>query len=252
MRKIKLIKNKKCMANPCIFLRFRGEDLSNINHDYIQSYLLELIPARNGILQELEQYAATNHTPIVTADVANLLKVLIKSNHVTKILEIGTAIGYSSILMGLNAGNECKLVTIEKNDELAELAKTNIKKAGLENNITIMTGDASEVLGSINDEFDLIFVDAAKGQYMDFFLKSIDKLKINGLFICDNVLFRGMVAERSLLKRRKITIVKRLKKFLKFISENESLETTILPVGDGVSISCKLAEFKHEEAHLDE
>ena len=111
----------------------------------------------------------------------------------------------------------------------------------------VLPGDASELLKKVTGSFDMIFIDAAKGQYMDFFRQSIDKLKLGGLFICDNVLFRGMVAERKLLIRRKITIVKRLKKFLEYISHQESLQTSILSMGDGISISCKLKEVHFDE-----
>jgi predicted O-methyltransferase YrrM len=221
--------------------------MSQINHDYINNYLIELIPQNEGILKELESYAKEHNTPIITPEVAGLLKVMIKSFNAKNILEVGTAIGYSAILMGLCAENDFKITTIERNEENANFAIQNIEKAGMKQNINVLIGDASEVLDQIEGSYDMIFVDAAKGQYMDFFEKSICKLKIGGLFICDNVLFRGMVAERSLLVRRKITIVKRLKKFLHYISNNESLQTTIIPMGDGVSISCKLKEVVFNE-----
>jgi predicted O-methyltransferase YrrM len=221
--------------------------MSQINHDYINSYLTGLIPQHEGVLKELEAYAKEHNTPIVTPDVAGLLKVMIKSVQVKNILEVGTAIGYSAILMGLSAGQNFSITTIERDEENAAIAVQNIKNAGMEQNIRVLTGDASEVLENVEGTFDMIFVDAAKGQYMDFFQKSIGKLKIGGIFVCDNVLFRGMVAERTLLIRRKITIVKRLKKFLQYISDNESLQTTIIPMGDGVSISYKLKEVVFDE-----
>lgn len=221
--------------------------MSNINHDYIQSYINGLIPKRQGILEELEIYAEENHVPIVTPDVASLLSILIKSNNIKNILEIGTAIGYSAILMGKAAGEGFKITTLEKSEDMVQLARENIKQAGFEDNIKVLSGDAVEILKSLEGKYDMIFIDAAKGQYMDFLRLSFDKLKVGGLFICDNVLFRGMVAERSLLIRRKITIVKRLKKFLSFISEHEALQTVIIPIGDGVSIS-----IKEKEANFDE
>lgn len=229
------------------FLQRGVSIVSNINHDYIQSYLTGLLPESDEILKGLEQYAEENHVPIVTPDIAGLLKVLVKVTGARRILEVGTAIGYSAILMGQACCSDFCIKTIERNEEIAQIAIENIKRAGFENNIEVIVGDAGEILGNIQGEFDLIFVDAAKGQYMDFFRQSIDKLKIGGLFICDNVLFRGMVAERSLLKRRKITIVKRLKKFLDFISRKEELQTAIIPMGDGISISYKLKEVKFDE-----
>lgn len=216
--------------------------MANISYEYIDSFLLGMLPERSGILKEMEEYAEENHVPIITPDIAGLLAVLIKSAGVKSILEIGTAIGYSAIHMGICAGEGFSIKTIERNEEAAEKAAAFIKQAGMENNISILTGNAEEILKDVTGCFDMIFVDAAKGQYMDFMKDSIGKLKIGGLFVCDNVLFRGMVAERSLLIRRKITIVKRLKKFLSFISNCESLQTTIIPMGDGMSISYKLKE----------
>ena len=221
--------------------------MANINYEYIDSFLRGMIPDSCGILMEMEEYAKENHVPIITQDIAGLLSVLIKSAGIKSILEVGTAIGYSAIHMGLSAGEGFSIKTIERNEESAAIATEFIKRAGMEDNIKIVTGDAEELLKDVPGSFDMIFVDAAKGQYMDFMKDSIGKLKTGGLFVCDNVLFRGMVAERSLLIRRKITIVKRLKKFLSFISSCESLQTTIIPMGDGMSISCKLKEVEFNE-----
>lgn len=216
--------------------------MSGINYEYIDNYIKNLLPKSNGIIKYMEEYAKQNNIPIITPDVYSLIEILIKSKNVKDILEIGTAIGYSAILMAKSAGPDANLISIEKNEILAEIARTNIKKAGLVDNITIIQGEAIDELISIEKNFDMIFVDAAKGQYMDFFNKSIDKLRVGGLFICDNVLFRGMVADKNLLQRRKITIVKRLKKFLEYITNNDALKTSIVPIGDGLSISIKLKE----------
>ncbi len=221
--------------------------MSNINHDYIQDYLISLIPDNIDILKEMEIYAEENNVPIITKDVAELLKVLIKLKAPKTILEVGTAIGYSSILMAKYMENDYKILTVERNEGYIQIANDNIQKAGMNGKIQVILGDAEEILKDINESFDIIFVDAAKGQYMDFFKDTISKLKIGGLFVCDNVLFRGMVAEKSLVIRRKITIVKRLKKFLHYISNNEALQTSIIPIGDGVSISCKLKEVLFDE-----
>jgi len=224
--------------------------MNNINYEYIQNYINQLLPESSGILRELEEYARENHVPIITHEVGNLLRILIKATNTKSILEIGTAIGYSTILMGMAAGEGFKITTIEKNKEMIDLAIKNIKAAGYENNITILEGDASEVLKSLKDSrdnYDMIFIDAAKGQYMDFLHLSFDKLKVGGLFICDNVLFRGMVAEKSLVIRRKITIVKRLREFLSFISNHEAMQTVIIPIGDGISITLKQKEAKFDE-----
>ncbi|MCK9216698.1 MAG: O-methyltransferase [Firmicutes bacterium] len=216
--------------------------MGGINYEYIENYIKNLLPESDGIIKDIEEYAKQNNIPIITPDVYSLIGILIKSKNVKDILEIGTAIGYSAILMAKSIGFEANIISIEKNEILAGIARTNIKKAGLVDNITIIQGEAIEELINIQKNFDMIFVDGAKGQYLDFFNKSIDKLRIGGLFICDNVLFRGMVADKNLLQRRKITIVKRLKKFLEYIMNNDILETAIVPIGDGLSISIKLKE----------
>lgn len=221
--------------------------MSNINHDYIQDYLISLIPESPDILKDMEIFAEENHVPIITKDVAELLKVLIKLKAPKSILEVGTAIGYSSILMAKYIENDFKIITVERNETYIQIANDNIEKSGMSGKIQVISGDAEEILKDLNESFDIIFVDAAKGQYMDFFKDTISKLRIGGLFVCDNVLFRGMVAEKSLVIRRKITIVKRLKKFLHYISNNEALQTSIIPIGDGVSISCKLKEVLFDE-----
>ncbi len=221
--------------------------MSNVSHDYIEKYLLALLPEREGLIKDLEAFAVENHVPIITPDIATLLSVLIKSTGAKRILEVGTAIGYSAIWMGLCAGSGFAITTIEKDEETAALAAGHFEKAGMQDSIRLLVGDAEEVLKTLGGTYDLVFVDAAKGQYMEFFRHSIGMLRIGGLFICDNVLFRGMVAERALLKRRKITIVKRLKKFLSFISQHECLQTTIIPMGDGISVSCKLKEVAFDD-----
>lgn len=221
--------------------------MSNITYDYIDNYIQSLLPASIGYLKDMEEYARQNNIPIITPDISALLTLFIKSINAKNILEIGTAIGYSAVVMAKSAGKDAQITTIEKNNTLVEIAMSNIKKSGYANNIKVISGEATEILKNIEGPYDIIFIDAAKGQYFDFFNNSINKLRIGGLFICDNVLFRGMVAERSLLIRRKITIVKRLKKFLKHISENKSLQTSVIPISDGISVSVKLMEVEIDE-----
>lgn len=216
--------------------------MSNISHDYIEEYIRGLIPQNTGHLKVMEEYAKQKDVPIIHPEVAQLLKVLIKSHGIKSILEVGTAIGYSSLLMAMTAGDGCKVMTIERDDTMYNLANENIKIMNMENNVTVLKGDALEVLKDINGKFDLIFLDAAKGHYEEFLSYCLKNLKINGLLVCDNVLFRGMVATNKLLIRRKITIVKRMRKYLSHISSMPELETVVLPIGDGVAISCKIKE----------
>ncbi|MDF2673719.1 MAG: O-methyltransferase [Clostridiales bacterium] len=214
--------------------------MSNISHDYIEEYVRGLIPEKQGYIKIMEDYAVEKNVPIIHPEVGQFLKVLIKSHRVKRILEIGTAIGYSAGLMAEAAGNDCEIVTIERDEEMKSLALENIKQLGFEKNINIVFGDALEALEDIQGEFDMVFLDAAKGHYDHFLPMCLSHLKVNGLLVCDNVLFRGMVATNKLLIRRKITIVKRMRKYLTHVSSMRELETVVLPIGDGISLSCKL------------
>jgi caffeoyl-CoA O-methyltransferase len=213
--------------------------LSNIVYDYIEDYIKSLLPQNDGLLKEMEDYARDNHVPIILPEVAKFLSFIIKCNNTKNILEVGTAIGYSSIVMAQSTENT-RIVTIERDKDMIGLALNNIKKAGLGSNISVIEGEAEVILEGMDDSFDLIFLDAAKGQYMEFFHNCHRMLKKGGILYADNVLFRGMVSSNELLIRRKITIVKRLRKYLKYMSENKDYDTSILPLGDGVLISLKI------------
>lgn len=214
------------------------DKLSDIVHDYIEEYIRSLIPKNEGFLGEMEVYAMENHVPIIHPEVAKFLSFIIKSCNVSNILEVGCAIGYSASVMKM-AGAK-RITTIERDDEMADLACRNFKKLGIEGDITILRGEAEEILKTMDGSFDMIFLDAAKGQYLGFFPDCHRLLKKGGIIFADNVLFRGMVATNKLLIRRKITIVKRLRKFLKFMMDNEDYDTSILPLSDGVSVSIKI------------
>jgi len=218
--------------------------MSNIAHDYIEDYIRQLIPEKPLNIKELEKYASENNVPIIRPEVAQFLTVLIKACGVKRILEVGTAIGYSSIVMAQAAGEGCKIITIEKSDEMCEKALDNIRKSGYERKIEVIKGDAMDVLNDIQGSFDMVFLDAAKGHYDHFLPMCLEHLKINGILVSDNALFRGMVANNNLLVRRKITIVKRMRKYLKHISSMDELETSLLPLGDGVALSCKIKEVE--------
>lgn len=207
-----------------------------INENYIEEYIREITPGNNDFFKELEDYAEKNNIPIVEPEVAQLLKVLIKIQKPKKILEIGTAIGYSSLIMA-ESNDDVLITTIERNDEMIRLAKKNIAKTKYSSRIDILEGDANELLEELNEKYDFIFLDAAKGQYINFFDKSIKLLNEEGIIVSDNVLFKGMVASDKLVVRRKKTIVKRLRKYLQYINEKEGYISSTIPIGDGVSIT---------------
>ncbi|MCR1897965.1 O-methyltransferase [Irregularibacter muris] len=213
--------------------------MNNINQDYIEKYIGELLPRPIPFIQELEEYAQKHNVPIVQPEVAQLLTLILKIQKSKNILEVGTAIGYSAIVFSKAMGEDSHILTIERDPEMVSLAKENIKKSGLEDKIEVLEGQAEDIFPKIDGAFDCIFLDAAKGHYMDFISKSLKLLKKDGLLISDNVLFRGMVATDALVKRRKITIVKRMRKYLEYISNHPQLHTSIIPIGDGVALSIK-------------
>ncbi|MGL5330199.1 MAG: O-methyltransferase [Peptostreptococcaceae bacterium] len=216
--------------------------MSNIVNNLVEEYIRTTLKDKEGLLRELEVYASENNVPIVHKEVSDLLKVLLKVDKPKNILEVGCAIGYSSILFATTVGDDVKITTVERNESMIEKAKENIKRAGFENNITILEGDAEELLSKVEGEFDMIFLDAAKGQYQLFYDMVIDKLKVGGLLISDNILYKGMVAHDDFVVRRKKTIVKRMRNYLDYICNCEYLSTSLIPIGDGVALSYKEKE----------
>ncbi|RDY24823.1 O-methyltransferase [Romboutsia maritimum] len=216
--------------------------MSNIVNDLVEDYIRSTLKEKNGLLKELEEYAHENNVPIVHKEVSELLKVLLKVQKPKRILEVGCAIGYSSILFATTVGKDVEIITVERNEKMIEKAKENIKLANFENNITILEGDAQELLSEVEGEFDMIFLDAAKGQYKLFYDMVIDKLKVDGLLISDNILYKGMVAHDDFVIRRKKTIVKRMRNYLDYICNCKYLDTSLIPIGDGVALSYKQNE----------
>lgn len=210
-----------------------------ICYEYVNEYIRKTIQKSTGILRELEQFAEQNHVPIIHPEVARLLVVLGNLHKPRRILEIGTAIGYSSILFSTFLQHGGVIDTIERHDLMIERAQGNIKKAGLENTIHIIAGDAVEVLKCLDKRYDMVFLDAAKGQYPEFLPECLRMLNKGGLLVSDNVLYKGMIANDDLVVRRKKTIVKRMRDYLDSICRNDELETSIIPIGDGIALSYK-------------
>jgi predicted O-methyltransferase YrrM len=214
---------------------------SKIVDPYVETYIKTLLPIETGLLGELEAYATQFNVPIVQPEIAQYLKVFFKIAKPSAVLEIGTAIGYSGALMALEMESGT-IDTIELNDamfakaaETFEVLSTIVPRV----NVTQHLGSATDVIPTLNKQFDLIFIDASKGHYKTFFDLCYPMLKDGGVIISDNVLYKGMIATNLYLIRRKITIVKRMRKYLAFISEHPELETTVLPMGDGLAISYK-------------
>lgn len=207
--------------------------------DYINNYIRNTLKQNDGILLELEKFAKEHHVPIIHPEVASLLRVIGLTVRPGRILEVGTAIGYSAILLSTVLESGGRIDTIDRYELMVERARSNIKKANLQDVINIIAGDALEVLKCLDKQYDMIFLDAAKGQYEEFLPECLRMLRSGGLLVSDNVLYKGMIANDELVVRRKKTIVKRMRSYLTTICNMDELETSILPVGDGVAISYK-------------
>ena len=203
----------------------------------MEDYIRGLIPERTGTLKEIEDFARENGVPIVQKETGVFLEFMTSMKKPKKILELGTAVGFSSILMYESAGVEPDIVTIERDEKMIEMAKINLDRFNLRDKIKIEQGDCLEVLERLDDKFDLIFMDAGKGHYNHFLPHCLRLLKDDGIIVADNVLFRGMVASQELVKRRKITIVKRMRTYLDLVTQDESLITSVIPMGDGIAVT---------------
>ena len=212
-----------------------------ITEERISTFISSFDPGNTPFLNELEQYALETNVPIIRPQMQSLLKLLLALKQPKRILEVGTAIGFSALLMSEYGPKDCSITTIEKYEKRIPLAKENFKKAGKEGQITLLEGDAAEILKELDGSFDFIFMDAAKGQYIHFLPDILKLMPKGGLLISDNVLQDGDVMEsRFAVTRRNRTIHARMRDYLYELKHNEQLCTDILPVGDGVTISVKL------------
>ncbi|NMM65598.1 O-methyltransferase [Clostridium sp. P21] len=213
--------------------------MKGITYDYMEQYIRSLIEEHSGYLKQLEDYAHENNVPIVHKEVARFLELMINIKKPLKILELGTAIGYSAILMNISSKGNSEITTIERDEKMITLAKNNIEKCGFKDKIKIIQGECLEVLEKLDGKYDLIFMDAGKGHYNHFLPHCMRLLNKDGIIIADNALFRGMVASKELVERRKITIVKRMREYLKLVSDNEKFITSVIPMGDGIAVTTR-------------
>lgn len=216
--------------------------MSEITLDYMEEYLRSLIPESEGFFKELEEYAEKNNVPIAQKETAQFLKTMVTIKRPKRILELGTAIGYSSMVMCHCVNKNVRITTIERDDSMVDIARSNIKKFNYQDNIEVVHGDVLEVVKELEGKYDLIFLDAGKGHYNHLLPRILDLLAEDGIIIADNVLFRGMVANNNLVIRRKITIVKRMRTYLQMINDDERLLTTIIPMGDGIAVTTRRKE----------
>lgn len=203
-------------------------------------YILSLDKDESPLIRTIEQEAVRDYVPIIRKESRNLLKVLLKIKKPGRVLEVGTAIGFSAILMGECLPDDSHITTIEKYEKRIPVARENFKRAGMEEKITLIEGDASEVLKELSGSFDFIFMDAAKGQYIHFFPEVMRLLRSGGILVSDNVLQDGDVVEsRYAVVRRNRTIHSRMREYLWTLKHMDGLETIVLPIGDGMTVSVK-------------
>lgn len=207
----------------------------------MSAFIDSLDKGNTPFLDEIEKSAIETQVPIIRKSMQSLLKFLLAYAKPKNILEVGTAVGFSALLMSEYAPADCHITTIEKYEKRIPIAKENFRRAGKEDSITLLEGDATEILHDLQGTYDIVFMDAAKGQYIHFLPDILRLLPAGGLLISDNVLQDGDIIEsRFAVTRRNRTIHARMREYLYELKHNSQLETVILPVGDGVTLSVKL------------
>ena len=213
-----------------------------ITDERMTSYLHSIYREDAELIQTIEREAKGQEVPIVRAETKELLKVLILNQKPMKILEVGTAIGFSAIYMCQYLPEGGRIDTIEKYEPRIEAALKNFERAGVTDRIRLLTGDAAEVMCTLDGEYDMIFMDAAKGQYIHFLPDALRLLKSGGMMISDNVLQDGDVLEsRYAVEKRNRTIHSRMRDYIYALTHHDALETVVLPLGDGVALSTKIS-----------
>lgn len=204
------------------------------------TYINSLDKGNTAFLDELEQEARENRVPIIRREMQSFLKVLLRITSPRLILEVGTAVGFSTLLMSEYAPEDCRITTIENYEKRIPIARENFRKAGKEDRITLLEGDAAQVLKTLEGSYDFIFMDAAKAQYIHFLPDILRLLSNGGILVSDNVLQDGdLIESHFAVERRNRTIYKRMREYLYVLKNHEQLETSILPLGDGVTLSVK-------------
>lgn len=211
-----------------------------IVNERVVAYINSLNCGNSDICNTIEKEAIADEVPIIRKEMGNLLKVLLQLVQPERILEVGTAVGYSAILMSENMPHNCTITTIENYDKRIPVAKNNFKRAGKEDVITLIEGDALEVLKTLDGPYDFIFMDAAKGQYINYLPDIKRVLRKGGLLISDNILQEGEIVEsRYAVTRRNRTIHARIREYVYELTHSEDFVTSIVPIGDGITLSVK-------------
>ncbi len=214
----------------------------------IVTFINSLETQNSEILETVEKEALASHVPIIRKEMQSFLKVLLAMHAPRSILEVGTAVGFSALLMSEYAPADCRITTIENYEKRIPAARENFRRAGKEGQITLIEGDALDVLKKLEGSYDFIFMDAAKGQYIHYLPEVLRLLKDGGVLVSDNVMQDGEVIEsRFAVERRNRTIHARMREYLYELKHTEELLTSILPLGDGVAVSVKKGKEKEDE-----
>ena len=187
-------------------------------------------------LEKIKQKALEEHIPIIMGDTLEVVDRILKEVQPRRILEIGTAVGYSAMCFSEYLQGDGKIDTIERDEERIAEAKVNIKNVGVEDKINIYEGDAVEILPTLNEKYDVVFIDAAKGKYPFFLKEALRMIKPTGVILADNILYKGYVMS-DYNKHKQRTAVRNLREYIKEVTENPNIETEILEVGDGLAVS---------------
>ncbi len=211
-----------------------------IVNERIVSYIHSLEKTNNPLLEEMERFAKETNVPIIRKEMEGFLRTMVEIKQPKRILELGCAIGYSAILMSEYMPKDCKITTIENYDKRIPIATEYINRSVRKADINLIFGDALEEVPKLEKGFDFVFMDAAKAQYINFLPPVLEVMNKGGILIADNVLQEGdLVESKFTVTRRNRTIHKRIREFLYEVKNNEQLTTSVIPIGDGITLSVK-------------
>lgn len=225
-----------------LFMPQSRMDVDMIVNERIVTYMHSLEKSNSKILEQIEEQAHIDKVPIIRKEMESFLRVMLSVKKPKRILELGTAVGYSAILMSESIDSDATITTIENYEKRIPVAKENIAFAGKENVITLLEGDAMEIMPTLEgNQFDFVFMDAAKAQYINFLPEVLRLMKDGAVLITDNVLQEGdLIESKYVVRRRDRTIHKRMREYMEMVKNHPQLETTIVPIGDGITLSIKM------------
>ena len=204
------------------------------------TYINSLDMGNTPLLNEIEKEAKADLVPVIRREMQSFLKVLLAIHRPLRVLEVGTAVGFSALLFCEYGPENMQVTTIEKYEKRIPIARENFRRAGRENQITLLEGDAADILKELQESYDLIFMDAAKGQYIHFLDDVLRLMKPGSVLVSDNVLQGGDIIESHYaVERRNRTIYKRMREYIYELKHNDKLLTSVIPLGDGVTVSVR-------------